>query len=330
MHPVSCDRHYAHLLEGVSFLPIFIVGDHRSGTTLLYQMLSSTQGFHFLSAYHVIHYREIVANHVQGRTDVVKQALAQRFAALGMSDRRIDDVVVSPDLPEEYGFVIEDRPRPQLCSANLSRFAQMCRKLKLIGGAEKPILLKSPWDALNFIYLKQSFPEAKFIFIHRHPLAVIDSQLRAIRSMLESRNEYAALIAPWYSKLTRSRMRLAAARMIFSPRLPLGQRIALRHVSRVTGYFLQNVGKLPKADYFSLRYEDLCSDPRVTMEAALRFLQVPSEVPVAWENWIRRPKAGGRPAPVPQTEYILRRLQPYLRDLGYASAEQAVASPSRR
>lgn len=329
MHPASCDRHYAHLLEGVSFLPIFIIGDHRSGTTLLYQMLASTGSFHFLSAYHVIHYDEIVANHVQGRTDLVKQALAQRFAALGVSDRRIDNVVVSPDLPEEYGFIIEDSPRPQLRLANLMRFNEMCRKLRVIGGAEKPILLKSPWDALNFIYLKQIFPAAKFIFIHRHPLAVIDSQLRAIRSMLESRNEYAASVAPWYARLTRSRMRLAAARMIFSPRLPLGQRIALRHVSRMTRYFLQNVDKLPKADYFSLRYEDLCREPRGTMEELLHFLRMPSEVPVDWEKWIRRPTTANRSTAVQKGERILRRLQPYLHRLGYTSVEQSIARSAK-
>jgi hypothetical protein len=39
------DRQHQNLLENVNFSPIFIMGDHRSGTTLLHQTLVGTECF---------------------------------------------------------------------------------------------------------------------------------------------------------------------------------------------------------------------------------------------------------------------------------------------
>ena len=38
---VRSDDGYAHLLRDLTFDPVFIIGDHRSGTTVLYQLLAS-------------------------------------------------------------------------------------------------------------------------------------------------------------------------------------------------------------------------------------------------------------------------------------------------
>jgi hypothetical protein len=46
------DKPYLNLLEKVDFCPIFIMADHRSGTTLLYQTLVATDCFNFIKSYH--------------------------------------------------------------------------------------------------------------------------------------------------------------------------------------------------------------------------------------------------------------------------------------
>ena len=77
------DAPYLELLAGVDFRPIFIVGDHRSGTTLLYKTLVATGCFNFVKAYHIIKYDEILSNHVNQREEQAIQSLEQHFKALG-------------------------------------------------------------------------------------------------------------------------------------------------------------------------------------------------------------------------------------------------------
>ncbi len=267
------DDSFLHLLKDVTFRPVFIIGDHRSGTTLLYKILAETGSFNVLTAYHVIHYNEILANHCAGRERESRQALAARFGALGLSNRIIDSMPVSPDAPEEYGFVLDESRRPHVQPSNKDRMVEICGKLRVTSGNDKPLLLKNPWDVLSFAYLKSCFPDARMIFLHRHPLGVINSQMRAIRSLVEKRNEYTALLAKWYERMLQSPAELAWMRVVFAGQLPLWKKIVPRHVLRANRYYAENIDAIPKEDRISLRYEDLCRDPRGTIEGILAFLR---------------------------------------------------------
>jgi hypothetical protein len=315
--PPEPDHKLLHLLEGVSFQPIFIVGDHRSGTTLLYKILAETQSLQVLTAYHVIEYDQILTNHQAGLETQAKEALAARFKALGLSNRIIDNVPVGPDAPEEYGFVLEDSRRPRVRPANAERMVEICRKLQVTGAGHKPLLLKNPWDALSFAYLKTCFPNAKLIFLHRHPLGVINSQLRAIRSLIEKRNEYTALLAKWYARLLQSPAQLAMMRILFGNERALWRRIIPRHVLRVNRYFAENIGTLPAQDCFSLRYEDLCQNPRTTIEKLLAWLAVSPDVSPSYENMIVQRDPELLPEIERYRKEILEPFQPYLAAQGY-------------
>src|ERR1700744_4989485 len=251
------DDSFLHLLKDVTFRPVFIIGDHRSGTTLLYKILADTGSFDVLTAYHVIHYNEILANHHAGRERESKQALAARFSALGLSNRIIDSMPVSPDAPEEYGFVLDESRRPRVQPSNKDRMVEICRKLRVTAPKDRLLLLKNPWDVLSFAYLKSCFPNARMIFLHRHPLGVINSQMRAIRSLVEKRNEYTALLAKWYAQMLQSPAELAWMRLVFAGQLPLWKKIVPRHVLRANRYYAENIHTIPEEDRISLRYEDL-------------------------------------------------------------------------
>jgi hypothetical protein len=305
------------LLSTVSFRPVFIIGDHRSGTTLLYQMLTASGCFHVLDAYQVIRYPEIVSHFVGGREPQERARLAQQFAELGLSNRVFDGVRVTPELPEEYGFVIGDTARPFLRPSNLSRFVELCRKVRLIGGSDKPVLLKNPWDVLNFLYVKESFPEAKLIFLQRHPLAVANSQLRAIRSMMETRNEYLRMLAPWYARVWNSPLRLNTMRQLFSGPVPFWKYIVPRHVHRAAHYFLANVDRLNPSDIVCLRYEELCREPAATMEKVLGFLQLKPESSVDYASWIDKRPMTLLPEVLQCRNRILGPIRPYLAHNGY-------------
>jgi hypothetical protein len=92
-------------LAGIPVEPIFIHGLHRSGTTLLCSLMQATQRFNVVTTYHVLRFRQILARHLAGETEWAKAELAVQFRAVGVLDRVIDGVRVTPDMPEEYGFV---------------------------------------------------------------------------------------------------------------------------------------------------------------------------------------------------------------------------------
>ena len=98
------DRAHLGRLDNVRFRPVFILGSARSGTSILYRLLTMTGRFNHVTAYHLIKHDEIIANHVDGVTEAAKQRLAGQFRELGISGTRFDGVEISPDFPEEYGF----------------------------------------------------------------------------------------------------------------------------------------------------------------------------------------------------------------------------------
>lgn len=312
------DDPYLPLLEDVQFEPMFILGDHRSGTTLLYKLLSATGSFNFVTAYHIIRYDQVLFNYVNGREDDARQALDELLRSLGLRDRVVDGVAVTSDLPEEYGFILPNAGyRPQLSPSNLPGFIELCKKVQFVSASDRPLLLKNPWDFLNFIYVKAAFPEAKFIFIHRHPIHVLNSQLRATRSLLSTRNAYVALIARWYAQLFERPGQLFAMRLLFSSHFDLGLRIATRHVVRATTYFLQHVGSLPETDYVSVRYEDLCEDPETIVVRILEFLGLKPAVSLAYDTFIEPRPVDLLPEVARKRYRILQRLEPYCVYHGY-------------
>lgn len=304
------DARYIHTLDNVDFRPLFIMGDHRSGTTVLYRLLDATRCFNVVTAYHIIGYGELLASYFDHSQDLARQQLSERFARLGVADRMIDGVRVTPDLPEEYGFLLSATYRAQITPTTLPRFVELCKKVQLVSGTDRPLLLKNPWDYfLNFMYVKAAFPQARFIFLHRDPIHVINSQIRAIRSSMQKKNAYLALLSAWYAQTFERPAWRLATRMLFSPRL--GLRIATRHVTRATDYVLQHTGSLPPEDYISIRYEDLCEMPEATVASILSFLGLSLPGPDVSGSLIDRRPLSLLPEVERQAAAIREQLRPY-------------------
>jgi hypothetical protein len=312
------DEPYLPLLRDTTFQPIFILGPHRSGTTLLYRLLVATQCFNFVSAYHLIRCEEILFNHVHRREDHAREKLDALLKSLGLADRLIDNVTVTSDLPEEYGFMLPNaRFRPQLASENAGDFVEFCKKIQFVSDPDRPLLLKNPWDFSNFVYVKKTLPTAKFIFIHRHPVHVINSLLKATRSLLDSESAYHALLDPGYGRLMDSSVRLFCARLLLSSHLDLGLRIVARYVARATSYFLEHVGELSDTDYVSVTYEDLCEDPESNVIKISSFLELKARANLMYEALIQSRPLRLLPEVARQYDRIQQKLYPYSFYCGY-------------
>ena len=297
----------------MNFDPVFIIGDHRSGTTVLYQALARTRAFNVVTAYHVIRDRDIVPNYIAGREEEARRELADELARRGLTDRVIDGMMVTPDLPEEYGFVIDSAPRPRLRSSTLPALIDLCRRLRLTGG-DRPVLLKNPWDVLGFAFVKQSLPRAKLIFVHRHPLAVMSSQLAASRSLFAARNEYVALLSPWYRNLFDQPVRLRLARAASGRP---GPRIVSRHVKKVTRYYLEHIDAVPSGDYVELRYEDLCAAPAAMIAKVLKFLALPTDAAACAADVVRPRRAAVLPEVLERYRQVRQGMAAYCTRHGY-------------
>jgi Sulfotransferase family len=311
------DRAHLGRLDGVRFRPVFIMGNARSGTSILYRLLAMTGRFNYVTAYHLINHDELIANHLDGGTEAARQRLADRFRELGVAGTRFDGVEISPDFPEEYGFRLGRRQ--QVSPRTLPRFLELCRKVQLVSASDRQLLLKNPWDSRRFLYLKAVLPESRFIFIHRNPADVVASMLEGMRSLLRARNAYHALLAGFYDRLMESPVRRSLARALFSSRFGLGTRVVGWEVTRTARYFVDHVRDLADGDYLSVRYEDLCRHPEAVIHRILAFLGLPDNSELRYQDFIRvreRPRAAGGDG---DPSAILRRLdlQRYLAYCGY-------------
>lgn len=313
------DAPHLHRLAGIPVEPVFITGPHRSGTTLLYSLLLATHRFNGVTAYHVLRYRQLLARHLAGETGRAKAELAEQFRAAGVFDRVIDGVRVTPDMPEEYGFVIAEPGPPRLRPANLQRFADLCRKVQFTGELGRPLVLKNPWDLGRSRFAKRHFPRSKFLFLHRDPVRTLNSQLSAARTMLAARNAYLAMLAPRYGLLFRRPLTLYPTRWLFAAGHGLGARLLARRVIAGIASAARDRAGLPAADCFDVRYEDLCARPNETVAGILGWLGLdPSGVPDL--SAMIAPRGGKL---LPEVERLrptlAARLRDYYREFGYAA-----------
>ena len=316
----SLDQPYLDQLTQTDLQPIFILGDHRSGTTLLYQTLASTHCFNVVKAYHVIKYDEILHNYFNHVEEKKLQELQTEFTQLGICDRKFDAVPVSPALPEEYGFIIRNAGHElYINDASLPTFLEACRKIQTISHPTKPLLLKNPWCYPHFLYLHQTIPNARFIFIHRNPSHVINSKLKAVAQVMSDWNPYTGILSKRYHKIFKNPIFRLIYRTMYSPRFNIGLNKVLKQSVKSTAYFTNNIQALPDTTYISLRFEDLCEQPQTTLKKIFDFLHVSPKVTIDYDSLIKKRSTTLMPAVSQNQQRIFERLAPYCQLHHYSS-----------
>ena len=160
---------------------------------------------------------------------------------------------------------------PMLSPENLESFLLFCKKVHRTGEKDRPLLLKNPFDTLNFVYMAKTLPKARFILIYRNPVEVIDSQLRTIRMMLGQRLEYDAMLDARYARALEQPWKLRLARTVYSDKLPLLLWQVSRNVARNCDYILRNVDELT-GRAAAVTYPELCQEPDRVVRRLLRFV----------------------------------------------------------
>jgi hypothetical protein len=280
------------------FRPVFILGHHRSGTTILYKLLAETTLFNVTTAYHVLNRDRLLQLHSAGEEPRAREDLSRRFEALGLLDREFDSIKITPDIPEEYAYALDHQgPRPRLSPRNLDGFLRFCRAVAATQDPDRPLLLKNPFDTDNFLYIREVLPRAVFVHIHRDPVDVVASQVRVARSILGKKNEYVALVVEQYRRLYDRPLKLALTRFLCSERFPLLVNDMARNVARVNDHVLRHGGEV-RDRCFHLTYAELCAAPARTISAILAFLGW-RDVPERNYSGLVQPR---RSEPLPEVE----------------------------
>ena len=150
----------------------------------------------------------------------------------------------------------------------------MAKKIQLTSDRNKPLLIKNPIDFSNFIFIKKAFPYAKFIFIHRHPLRILNSTRIAGRTLYYDKSPYYELIDRDYKRILNNPLLRFMKKRYYSKSSYLGVFIDTRNIIKGVNYFYNNINNISKDDYINIKYEDLCKNPNNVIDKTMKFLSL--------------------------------------------------------
>jgi hypothetical protein len=272
----------------------------------------------------------LLYNHVTGREGQIKAELQQRLA--GEKNRGLDELPVGAELPEEYRFIltafhvsfswrsrqlIEEVFAPHLTPDTLDKFLELCRKKQFLAPDDQPLVLKNPSDYyFNFLAVHRMLPQVKFIFIHRHPLHVLNSYLQTFGALLAEKSSYWALLDRGYNSFFTATpiKRLIAA---LSMRTNWYAFLVLTRLIASFRYYLDNIERIPEDQRVAIRYEDLCNDPSGCLASIAMRLNL-NIVPRVPDHFVAPRDLSILPRAAKQYERRHDALRPYLDHLRYS------------
>ncbi|MEF8874142.1 MAG: sulfotransferase [Candidatus Thermoplasmatota archaeon] len=312
------DRPYLEKIDDTTFKPIFVLGLPRSGTSILYKMLTKTGCFNAVTSYHVINYDQLLYNYVNDREEEAKRELNQELDKEGVDDRGIDRLNITADFPEEYGYILgSELPEMYIKPTNVDRFTEMGKKIQFISGENRPLLLKNPFDFQNISYIKKKFPDSKFVFIARNPLDILDSTFRAIHYLVKYEHPYSMRIFDHYRRLYNRPVRLRLLRFLFDHLSTLPLLAIIKADEKATERFLEQVQEIPQDSYTHVKYEELCKRPQENMERILDFLDCEPEEDMDFSKFISPRETETEGCVKRLSGYITKHMQHYCEYFGY-------------
>lgn len=247
--------------------PVFILGHWRSGTTYLHNLLAQDARFGWPTSWQVFAPEIFLTTekflpHFWGPLLPTKRPMdnmsarldepqEDEFAILTMSALSHYTGWVFPRREQEYAkyLTFEDATEAERQRWKDALLA-FVRKLSYRYGG-RPILLKSPPHTARIRMILDLFPEAKFVFIHRHPYDVFRST-RHTMVMLE----------PWFTLQSYDRS--------------LMDDMIIDRYQELHDAYLDQRAEVPEGQLHEIRYEDLTRLPIRALAAAYETLGLPS------------------------------------------------------
>lgn len=237
--------------------PVFIVGHWRSGTTHLYNVMARSDRFGSVPP---------IATGLPWDFVLLDRFLGGMLRKTLPSDRYIDRIPVNPDSPQEdeialanmqrlsfyHGLYVPRRIRREIdrgiffsgaTPAEIRRWQRCARRFFFKLQAAQPgrtLLIKNPVYTARVALLRETFPGAKFIHIHRDPYRVLPSM----------RNFYEVLF---------KQLGLGPARTKSGP-IDIDA-LVLDTYDRMMRALERDTEDLPDTDLVTIRFEDFEREP---------------------------------------------------------------------
>jgi hypothetical protein len=282
------DLPYLDQLKDIPVRPIFIMGLHRSGTTFLYDSVAHCFPVANLTLYHIFYYHRLLKNKIHGTEQRDRDTLNRLFQALGIKDRKIDNVLVKDDTVEEYGWLLRQVSyNISIQESNRERFEEICKKLLYIHPGAESVLLKNPWDTGNAEQILKWFPQARFIYITREPIYILNSLVNAVHALGTGKQPFQTLLVDDFKmpggKITINAIYgfwkfLRALRLIAGYNLSTYvaiRPIAAQLVKKDLAAYYREVHQLPKESVYEVNYQEFNRNPQRILNELKDFLGLP-------------------------------------------------------
>ena len=196
---------YRNRIQTIDFknnAPVFVIGHWRSGTTHLHYLLSKDNQFSYLEAFQAFFFRVAL---------VSKKSMKPLLNKLMPRTRPQDNVAIDAGAPTEEEHPLTNLthrssmhsfffPKNQnyfthyhlfeTSEKSISQWKKSYKRLRQViafyNGSNKRLLLKNPHNTARIKILKDMFPNAKFIFIHRNPYEVYKSTEHLYKKTIKS------------------------------------------------------------------------------------------------------------------------------------------------
>lgn len=238
--------------------PVFILGHWRSGTTHLYNILSKSPSFGYLPP---------IATGIPWNMLLLGRWMERWLIKTLPSERFIDNVPVQHDSPQEDEIALANMidvsfyhglyfPKhfhayfrqgvyfDQADASDVQRwkktFLYFMNKLSLLNEG-RAILVKNPVYTARVALLREMYPDAKFIHIHRNPFRVFESMMNFYRNLFRE--------------------------LAFQPYDHLSiLKLVLEHYPRIMDRLVNDTKDLPSDHFIELGYDTLDQHPMQAIE----------------------------------------------------------------
>ena len=285
------DDEYLSGLAEIPVNPVFIMGLHRSGTTFLYDSISRCFPVANLSLYDIFFYNRLLKNRHEGKENADREHLNRVFRSLGITDRRLDSVWVEDKTVEEYGWLLRNESyHISIHKTNKDYFAQICQKLLATNPGAKSVLMKNPWDTGNAKQILEWFPNARFIYITRDPIFILNSQMNAFLTLTTGSQPFQTMLVDNF-KAPGGALAIQAFygvwKVVRGIKSLLGDAVfsvftrpftAIAVEDQLSDYY-NDLKTLPKDSFMNLTYGAFNKDPVAKLNEIQAFLDLPFTTP---------------------------------------------------
>ena len=248
--------------------PIFIIGHWRSGTTFLQYLMSHDENLGYLTYYQAF---------VPTLTFAGGKFFKKLLSPLIPSRRPQDDVYLHADLPTEEEnslATISTRSASQsfffpnneeyynryilfqhLSAEEKSNWKKAYRRMINQIGIRWPgkrLLIKNPHNTGRLLELKEIYPNAKFIFLHRNPLDCFPSTYLMYDKVVKTQYLHNYTTEDTNNKI-------------------------FYYYKTIVKRYLDQRDYIPRKDLFEIAYDDLLSDPLSIIKNLYRHLELKLE-----------------------------------------------------